>query len=144
MSRFSQLTLLTRLTRLSRSSQIFRFTRILIASLFAAALTGCMTFEVGANASMTQNSLNDHEIVHGSLYGFRWRQYHVQKCDDSALAMVEFNYNWIELLATIVTVGLYLPQTVEWWCEDKTTADDEDDPGLDPANERRSGNGGAL
>ena len=98
-------------------------------------LSGCMTFEVDSNASITPESANGYEIVHGSIYGYRWREYHVQKCDESALARVEYNFNWLELLASSLSLGLYVPQTVEWWCDDPTIEDDEDEPGLSPQNE---------
>lgn len=111
---------------------------LLPSLLLALPLSACMTFEVGADADITQNSRSGSEIVHGSIYGFRWRPYHVQKCDESALALVEFNYNWIELLASVATVGLYVPQTVEWWCEDGNMDDDEDEPGLSRGAERRN------
>ena len=99
-------------------------------------LTGCMTFEVGSNISSTDASDNDSEIVHGSIYGYRWRDYHVQKCKESALAHVEVNFNWIELLASTFSLGFYVPQTVEWWCVDPNAIkDDSNEPGLNPKNE---------
>lgn len=101
-------------------------------------LCGCMTIEVASNVSPTEDSTNGYEIVHGSIYGYRWRDYHVQKCDESALATVELNFNWIELLVSSVSLGLYVPQTVEWWCEDSSTNDDEEELGLDQADEFRN------
>ncbi len=100
-------------------------------------LSGCMTFEVDSNASITTESENGSEVVHGSIYGFKWRDYHVQKCDDGPLARVEYNFNWIELMAATFSLGLYVPQTVEWWCDDSGVEDDGDDPGLDPRDEFR-------
>lgn len=101
----------------------------------ALLLSGCMTFEVGSNVSPTVSSTNGYEIVHGSIYGYRWREYHVQKCDESALSRVEYNFNWIELLASSISLGFYVPQTVEWWCEDSNVKDDEDEQGLNPRDE---------
>ncbi len=114
--------------------------RALSMVLLAAGLllSGCMTFEVDSNASITTESSNGSEIVHGSIYGYKWREYHVQKCDDGPLARVEYNFNWIELLASSLSLGFYVPQTVEWWCDDSAIQDDEDDPGLDPDNEFRT------
>lgn len=113
--------------------------KVLLGAFIAAGifLSGCMTFEVGSNASETQESYNNSEIVHGSIYGYRWREYHVQKCDDGPLARVEYNFNWIELLASSLSLGFYVPQTVEWWCDDSITVDDEDEPGLNPTDELR-------
>ena len=114
----------------------------LVAQLASIAtgilISGCVTFEVGANASITPQSVNDSQIVHSSMYGFRWQQYHVQKCDESALARVEINYNWLELMAAAATLGLYAPLTVEWWCDDPSSGDDEEEEGLDPGDEFRS------
>ena len=94
-----------------------------------------MTFEVGSNASETEESINGHETVAGSLYGFRWREYKIQKCDTSALARLEFQYNGLQFLASALTLGLYIPQTVEWWCDDPSIEDDVDEEGLDPGGE---------
>ena len=102
---------------------------LLIAGLL---LSSCMTFEVDSNSSITTESDNGYEIVHGSIYGFKWRDYHVQKCDDGPLARVEYNFNWVELLASTFSLGFYVPQTVEWWCDDSGIEDDADEPGLDP------------
>ena len=75
-------------------------------------LPGCTTFEVGSNASITEASSNGYETVHGSVYGFRWRDYHVQKCDETALALVEYHFNGLQLFASALSLGLYVPQTV--------------------------------
>ncbi len=101
----------------------------------ALMLPGCMTFEVGANASITEESASRSETVHGSFYGYRWRDYHVQKCDETALALVEYHFNGLQLFASALSLGLYVPQTVEWWCDDPSVVDDDDEPGLDPSDE---------
>ena len=108
---------------------------LLVFPVAGLLLSGCMTFEVDSNASITPKSANGYEIVHGSIYGYRWREYHVQKCNESALARVEYNFNWLELLASSFSLGFYVPQTVEWWCDDPAIKDDEDEPGLNPENE---------
>ena len=113
-------------------------TRI-VCLVMASLLSTWMTFEVGSNATETTESVHGYEIVHGSIYGIQWGdEYHVQKCDDGPLSRVEFNFNWIELFAASLTLGLYVPQTVEWWCDDSSVADDANEPGLDPRNEFRN------
>lgn len=102
----------------------------------ALALSGCMSFEVGSNASMTEESKVGSETVSGSLYGFSWGEYHVQKCNDSALALVEFTYTGWQFAASALSLGLYVSQTVEWWCDDPAVKDDtEDGDDLNPRGE---------
>jgi hypothetical protein len=101
----------------------------------ALILPGCMTFEIGSNASITDESTNAHETVSGSLYGFSWREHHIQKCDESALAHVEYHFNGFQLLASALSLGLWIPQTVEWWCDDPSVEDDEEEDEPDPGGE---------
>ena len=67
-------------------------------TLLAIALTfpGCMTFEVGGNATITEKSTNGNETVSGSMYGFRWSESQVQKCEETALALVEYHFNGLQ------------------------------------------------
>ena len=89
-----------------------------------------------ANGSRTVNSTNDFQTIHGSFYGFYWSPYHVQKCDDGPLEHIEFHFNALQLAATVTTLGLYVPQTVEWWCDDpNSVVDDGDEPEPDPGGE---------
>jgi hypothetical protein len=114
---------------------------LLVLLAVTLILPGCMTFEVAGNASITEASVNGHETVHGSLYRSPWKAYPIQKCDKSAIARVEYQTNGLLLLASVASLGLYVPQTVEWWCDDPSRKDDEheDEPSPDDEFSTRSG-----
>ncbi len=114
--------------------------RLLVLLGLTLTVAGCMAFEleVSSNADTTTNSqksVKKYETVHGSMYGFLWHNYNEQKCNDGALAQVEFHYNWFQLLTSAVTLGVYVPQTVEWWCDDPSLKNDAKEPGLNPNDE---------
>jgi len=99
---------------------------ILIAAV--ASTVACATFEVEGVGSITPDAIRGSETVHGSLYGFQWRASDIEKCGDQTLFRVEVNTNVALLLASVVSLGLYVPQTVEWWCNsaDTDAADEEE------------------
>ncbi len=103
-----------------------------IVLILALALTpACTTFEVEGNGSITPEAIAGSETVHGSLYGFHWRETDIEKCGDNTLFRVEYHTNAGLLLASLLTLGLYVPQTVEWWCNSPST-DDENEEVWDP------------
>ena len=108
---------------------------ILILAIVCAA--ACSTFEVEGYGSITPEAITGSETVHGSLYGFRWRPFTVEKCGADSLFRVEYHTNAGLLLASMVTLGLYVPQTVEWWCY-APSGDDEDEEVWDPSADSRS------
>lgn len=81
------------------------------------SVTACATFEVEGPGSIKPNSVTGSQTVHGSLYGFRWQSYSIEKCEEGNLFRVEHHTNALMLLASVATLGLYVPQTVEWWCD---------------------------
>ena len=102
---------------------------LLITSL--AISPACSTFEVEGNGSITPEAITGSETVHGSLYGFKWKEFDIEKCEDNTLFRVEHHTNAGLLLASLLTLGLYVPQTVEWWCNSPDT-DEEDEEEWDP------------
>ncbi len=106
--------------------------RIAAVVLIAAGLAACSTVEVEGAGSITPDAITGSETVHGSLYGFRWRPYTTEKCGTDSLFRVETNTNVGLLLVSIASLGLYVPQTVEWWCY-KPAAGDEDEEIWDPS-----------
>lgn len=87
-----------------------------ISLLLAAYIGACSTFELEGNGAITPQATTNSETVHGSLYGFRWRSFTVEKCDTDSLFRVEFHTNAGFLVLSTLSLGLYVPQTVEWWC----------------------------
>ncbi|MFK8031109.1 MAG: hypothetical protein AB8G18_12810 [Gammaproteobacteria bacterium] len=96
---------------------------VILASLMCA----CSTFEIEGNGSITPEAITGSETVHGSLYGIKWGQSEIEKCGDNTLFRVEYHTNAGLLLASLLTLGLYVPQTVEWWCNSPTDDDENEE-----------------
>lgn len=96
-------------------------------------LSSCMTVALEGDGDKTPGSKTQQEIVHGSLYKIQWSNlgknpWAVEKCNNNvALKRVEFETNAIYILASVATLGLYVPQTVTWWCVGEKPADDPDE-----------------
>ena len=87
-----------------------------LCSVLVFSLGGCATFELEGSGSITPNAIHRSETVHSSLYGFQWRNFEVEKCGADSLFRVEYHTNAAFLILSTLTLGLYVPQTVEWWC----------------------------
>ena len=93
----------------------------------AIGTVSCATVEVEGSGSITPEAITGSETVQGSLYGFRWAPYTTEKCGDDSLFRVETNTNAGLLLVSVLSLGLYVPQTVEWWCYSTETADEDEE-----------------
>ncbi len=98
-----------------------------------ACLAGCATFELEGSGSITPDAITGSETVHGSLYGYRWRTFVVEKCGSDSLFRVEYHTNAALLLVSVATLGLYVPQTVEWWCHAPAKNDADEEVWVPPA-----------
>ena len=97
--------------------------KVLLVASLSGMLNGCMTFELEGDG--VHEPASAYETVHGSIYGFKWKEPTVEKCfDGQGIYRVEFHTNAGFLLVSVLSVGLYVPQTAEWWCQ---AADDDDD-----------------
>ncbi len=106
--------------------------KILAIALVAWLLSACSTVEVEGSGSITPEAISGSETVHGSLYGYRWKPYSTEKCGTNSLFRVETNTNAPMLLVSVLTLGIYVPQTLEWWCNSPSD-DDEDEEVWDPS-----------
>lgn len=87
-----------------------------------------MTFSVEGDVAKTPDSKTRSETIHGSLYNFNWSPWTVEKCDNrKALARVRYHTNALYLLTSVITLGIYTPQNVTWWCGGEKQPDDEDE-----------------
>lgn len=103
-----------------------------VAGAVLALVSSCTTFELEGDGVKSADSCHGSETVHGSLYGFAWGSRSVEKCTDQhGLYRVEVHDNALLLLASVLTLGLYVPQTVEWWCDAGLPTED-DGPLFDP------------
>ncbi len=101
-------------------------------------LSGCMTFVVEGEGEKTPNSVTGTATVHKSLYRFDWSDWLVERCvDGRALYRVEYHTNAAYLLVSVASLGLYVPQTVTWSCDDSARVDDGDEEEYVPGGENR-------
>lgn len=53
-----------------------------------------------------------------SFYNFVWAEPPVTKCDrHRRLFRTRHHTNLVYMIASLASLGLYVPQTVEWWCD---------------------------
>ena len=85
------------------------------------------------DASRPAGSLCGTDTVHGSYYNFVWSRPPVTRCEDGrGLARIRTHTNAAYSLAAILTLGLYVPQTISWWC-DGTREDGPGEEAWEPA-----------
>lgn len=83
---------------------------------FALILAGCVNFPI--EGSGTPQKTNGYETIHGSYYGFKWQEYDIKKAKDGlGLYRVIYHTNYLYSAAAVLTLGLYVPQDVEWWVQ---------------------------
>lgn len=102
--------------------------RIVFSLIFILTVPGCMTFTLEGDLPKTPDSKTRSETIHGSLYGFEWSAWVVEKCANrQGIARVRSHTNAVYLLASVASLGLYVPHNVTWWCDGAKPADDDDD-----------------
>ncbi len=88
-------------------------------------MSACMTMTIEGDVPKTPSSKSGTDTMHGSIYGFSWSKPQVEKCDNQrGLARARYHTNAVYLLASVISAGLYVPQTVEWWCDGSSTDTD--------------------
>lgn len=110
--------------------------RMLLLAAVAGSLAACSTFDVEGDGSKTPDVAHGTATHHGSFWGFEWSGWTADKSDDgSGLLRVRYHTNALYAIATVCTLGLYVPQDVEWWCTAAPPAPERDDRGSsDPAD----------
>lgn len=90
---------------------------VLIYCLFFS-LSGCATMTIEGDGQKTPQSKTGTHTVHGSFYSYVWSEPPVDKCDNRrGLYRARYHTNMAYVLASAFSLGLYVPQTVEWWCD---------------------------
>lgn len=97
--------------------------RILLLIAVAALLTGC-TFTMVADAPKTEAATVHKKTVNATFFGSEPVD---NLCSDEneSLAAIRFHTNPAYLLVSLLSLGLYVPQNVTWWC-DSESAECED------------------
>lgn len=101
-----------------------RYHNLLLIGLLSATLTGCMTYTLEGDGEKKPEATRGTDTTHGSLYGYFWSKPSVERCiSGQQLMRVRFHTNAGYLLASVASLGVYVPQTVEWWCTDTPNAE---------------------
>lgn len=100
--------------------------RFLLTTILAALLAGC-TFTLVGNAPKTEDSIAHSKTVNAS---FLLTKQPLNTCSDpkEGLAAIRFHTNPAYLAVSLLSLGLYVPQNVTWWCssEPKQCKDGDD------------------
>ncbi len=92
--------------------------RALLVFCLIVGISGCATMTVEGDGQLTPESKSGSDTLHGSFYSFAWARPTVEKCDNGrGLYRVRYHTNALYALATVFTIGLYVPMTAEWWCD---------------------------
>jgi hypothetical protein len=90
------------------------------AGLSAAALvlSACATTTLEGDGEKTPLSRHGVHTAHASFYGFDWSTPPVDKCaNGQGLYRVRSHTNAGYALVSLLSLGFYVPQTLEWWCD---------------------------
>lgn len=102
--------------------------RLIIITAIFIGFSGCATMTIEGDVPKTPKSKTGTETVHGSYYNFSWQSPVVLKCDSRrGLARACYHTNVVYALVSTVSLGLYVPQTVQWWCDGSPQDDDSEE-----------------
>ena len=75
-------------------------------------ITGCTSARIEGTGIPSEKSQN--KVIHGSFYGYQWcgPRTITQNAD---LHRVITHTNMLYSLAAVGTLGIYVPQEIEWW-----------------------------
>jgi hypothetical protein len=107
--------------------------RILVLMGLLACLPNCTTIKITGSRGIdkTPDAMHQSETVHGSFWGFRWTEPEFARTTHGKdIVRVDYHHNALYLLASVATLGLYVPQGVEWWRDAPLT--EEAGPSLQP------------
>lgn len=105
-----------------------KMVRTIIVCFFLCSVFGCATMTIEGDGQKTPQSKTGTHTQHGSYYGFVWSEPPADKCDNGrGLYRVRCHTNAVYALVSIVSLGLYVPQTAEWWCDGTPAPDDDEE-----------------
>jgi hypothetical protein len=100
--------------------------RAMLICCMIVSISGCATMTIEGDGQKTPESKTGTHTVHGSFYSFVWSEPPTEKCENGrGLYRVRYHTNAVYVLVSVISMGFYVPQTVEWWCDG--TPDQEDD-----------------
>ncbi|MDJ0621781.1 MAG: hypothetical protein QNJ17_02380 [Desulfocapsaceae bacterium] len=101
---------------------------LIVMLCLAISISGCATMTIEGDGQKTPMSKTGTHTKHGSYYNFVWSEPPVDKCDNRrGLYRVRHHTNAVYALVSLVSLGLYVPQTAQWWCDGAPIEDDEEE-----------------
>lgn len=94
--------------------------RCAIVGAFLSVMTGCASFAIQGGGNVTaKDGLRGHETVYSSCWKeSSWNKRCTLKDSRADFVKVRYKTNFFYSLASVVTLGVFVPQDVEWWLED--------------------------
>lgn len=94
--------------------------RCTIISMLLFVMTGCASFAIqGGGNTTAKDGLRGHETVYSSCWKEgSWNKRCMLKDPQANFVKVRYKTNLLYSLTSIATLGLCVPQDVEWWLED--------------------------
>lgn len=99
---------------------------ILTVILAAGIMTGCSTFTIDGNVPKSENARAQEMTVNATSYD---SEKFINACSDpkANLAAIRFHTNPIYWFASLLSLGLYVPQHVTLWCDTEATQCSDND-----------------
>lgn len=106
---------------------------VFVLAIFLGSVSGCTTIliEGSGDRDKTVDAPKVEETIHGSFWGIQWGDQNVSRCEKNhELYRIKVHQNALFVIASVVTLGLYVPQSVEWWCVARTPSGEDEGPSL--------------
>jgi hypothetical protein len=111
-----------------------RYLLVVLGCFLLGNISSCATMTIEGDGQKTPKSEHGIHTVHGSYYDFVWSEPPVEKCENGqGLYRVRVHTNALYSLVSIVSLGLYVPQTAEWWCDCTPAQEEEEEELYKPA-----------
>lgn len=102
--------------------------RAMLICCMIVSISGCATMTIEGDGQKTPMSKTGTHTVHGSFYKIIWSEPLTNKCDNGrGLVRVRYHTNELYVLASVISLGFYVPQTVEWWCDGTPLQEDDEE-----------------
>lgn len=107
----------------------------ILLGLVAVSMTGCSRFTT--EGSGTNEKIVHSETVWQSYYGFDWHCRDVKKASNGlGLYQVTVHNDYLYSLIAVTSLGLVVPQTIEYQCQIPLPEDDDEEE-MKPKNIRK-------
>lgn len=80
--------------------------------------SGCLSYVIEGGGE--KEAASGKETIVKNFYGINYGERKSVKCPgDLGLYKVQVSQNGLNVIASVFSLGFYVPQDVEWWCQKK-------------------------